>query len=687
MIVRTARKTSPILAATRFAAWWWLVVATGAGIVGSAWLRIGWSDLQAAGLGLGLGLGLVLLGELRPVVSSSRTDPAGINLATAFCFAVLLRWGLDLTVLVVAGATIVGEFGRRKPPHRAVFNIAQYAASYAAAGAVLHLAGWHASPLDPAVLSSRQLLIVGVAAAAYHAVNVLLVGTAVGLASGQSWWRSVTEKLAWHTLTTGAVLALAPLVVIVLDVDPGFLPLLALPLFLLWWTAREALDREAAAETDPLTGLANRSLLAEVVAAHAAVAPAALCLIDLDRFKEVNDTFGHATGDALLAAVGARLRSSVRETDTVARLGGDEFVLVLEVTDGEVRDLVERIADHVQAPFEIGELRLEVELSAGVALMPEHGTDLGALLRSADAAMYAAKSDGEMVRVYHDELRRDGPVMATMLADLRRATTEGQFELHYQPQVTLPGGEVYGVEGLLRWRHPDGELLAPGAFLPAARRTATMRLVTGVVLGLALDQQVRWRRQGLEIEVAINASPHDLADASFVARARDGLESRGLPADALRVELTEDALVGDPRATLATLHALTELGVGISLDDFGTGASSLTRLQQIPFDELKLDRSLVADCTRGPGWSSAIVRAIASVTADRGVRCVAEGIETAAHWQAAVALGCDAGQGWFVAHPLPADEATAWLLQHLDRGVAAAPVTATDASGRSVVGR
>lgn len=678
-----ARHLAPVLAVSRFAAWWWLVVTVGLGVLATSATRLPVAELDRVGTGLWLGVGLVLLGELRPVVSSTRTDPAGINLATAFCFAALLHWGLDAAVVLVALATVVGEWGRRKPVYRALFNVAQYTCSYVVAAAVLAVGGRHAQLLAPATLAPTDLPLVVAAAAAYHVTNLSLVAAAVATSTRTRWRDQIRVGLAWHTVTTAGVLALAPLIVVVLSVDAGFLPLLVLPLFLLWWTAKDALERERAAETDPLTGLGNRAHLTEVLQTRLLEGrPGVVCLLDLDGFKQVNDTFGHAVGDELLRAVAGRLRAGTRAGDVVARLGGDEFVLVLDdVTAQDAERRVSDLAGRLDTPVAVMGHELEVELSIGVAVAPADGEDVATLLRRADEAMYAAKSAGEVVRRFEPGVERGVSAVATTLAQLRTALDDGQLELHYQPQVALPSGEVRGVEALLRWRHPTRGLLAPGAFLPHARRTATLRLMTVRVLDLALDQAAAWCRDGLAVPIAVNASPFELAAPDIGQRIVRGLAARGLPAQILRVELTEDALGGTDRAAVdRTLRVLRDVGVGTSLDDFGRGASSLVRLRDADLDEVKLDRTLIAELGDGGPRDVAIVRSIRDLAVTLGMSVLAEGVETVAQWEALAELGCDAAQGYLIAYPLSADDATTWLRQRLRD-------PATAASGSEVGGR
>lgn len=671
----TRREAEPhlpvVLRRNAFSAYWWAVV--GLATAGIVVVARGTSLGALAGIGDAalILIGFVVVGELRPIIASHRTDPDGVNLATAFHFAILLRWGIAPALVAIVLATAVGELTRRKPFHKLGFNLAQYCLSYLAAWGALRLGGWEATPLVPAELRPRDLVLVAVAALVYHAVNLVLVGTALAFAAGTPWWATVVDNVGWYTRTTMAVLAIGPLIVVVTDVHAGFLALLVLPLWLVYATAQLSLEREQRAWTDPLTGLANREQLEHLVHqrlddVQRGLRRVALCVVDLDRFKEVNDTLGHATGDALLRALAARLATAVRATDAVVRLGGDEFVLLLEVEDREVAvEVVERLAAHVHEPYDLAGVRLEVEMSVGVAMLGEDGTDLETLLRRADVAMYDAKGTGEVISTYRVELERRTPLSGELVADLRRGMASGELELYYQPQVALPGGAVVGVEALVRWRHPEQGVLAPGAFLPIIERTSTMRLLTSAVLDLAFAQCARWRQIGISVPVSVNVSMYDLADTSFAERVSAGLVRHRLEAADIRIEITEQALVGDSAVVLSTLGQLHAAGIELCLDDFGTGHASLTRLARLPISEVKVDRQFVVDLEQDAPAVVAIVRSVLELARAIGARSVAEGVETEAQWSALEALGCDVVQGYLTGRPMAEEDVTWWLVERL----------------------
>jgi diguanylate cyclase (GGDEF)-like protein len=657
----------PVLRRSRFAAWWWFTLLVAAAIVATT---LGPEVVRAAldaGTGFWVLLGFVVLGELRPVVTSGRTDPDGVNLATAFIFAVLLYWGLELALLGVLVSAGLGELVRRKRCYALLFNLAQYTVSYTAAWAVLDRMGWEATATVPAELSPAGLLPLALAAAAYHLTNITVVGTALGLGGRRSVLAAIFEDFAYYASTTGAVLALSPLVVVVLKHHWAFLPLLLLPLFLLYKTAEMSLDREQRSLRDDLTGVGNRALLHERLEAHLATGrPVAVCLLDLDRFKEVNDTLGHAVGDEVLRRVAERLTAGVRPEDTVARLGGDEFVLLLDVpTVEEALGIVERVVEHLQEPYDVSGARLEVDASSGLALLPDHGKELDVLLRRADAAMYAAKEASSPTVVFTDHLEHAAPSRLELLADLRRGIRDGELEVRFQPQVSLRTGVTVRLEALVRWRHPERGLVAPGAFLPLIERTAVMRALTADVLEQVLAQLARWSDSGLTLPVAVNVSLHDLADGSFAEQVLEGLARHHVAPSRLSLEITEQALVGDPTRILATLDALQVGGVELSLDDFGIGHASLTRLRRLPVSEVKIDRSFV-ESFQERAEDRAIVKAVIELARGLGMRCVAEGVETAATMRALVDLGCDVAQGHHLARPMSAAELEAWLRESGD---------------------
>jgi diguanylate cyclase (GGDEF)-like protein len=390
--------------------------------------------------------------------------------------------------------------------------------------------------------------------------------------------------------------------------------------------------------------------------------------LDLDRFKEVNDTLGHQMGDRLLGHVAARIRGALRPSDVVARLGGDEFAVLLpSISDAAgATEVALRIQAALSEPYNFEGVLLELEASIGIALYPDHGADVSQLQRSADVAMYLAKDERSGIEVYSADKDQNSTTRLGLLGSLRQGIEGGQLELHYQPKVALSSGAVVGVEALVRWRHPHRGLIFPDEFIPLAERSGLMHRLTAYVVDAALEQAARWWAVGLEIPVAVNVSARDLHGTMLAETVGRGLARHGLPASALRLELTERVLMSEPARVADTLGALERLGVQLSLDDFGTGYSSLVLLQRLPVSEIKIDRSFVKRLLTSPD-DTKIVRSIVDLAHALGIEAVAEGVETEEVWDLLDELGCDSAQGWYASRPLPADRATEWLLRHPSR--------------------
>ena len=434
-------------------------------------------------------------------------------------------------------------------------------------------------------------------------------------------------------------------------------------------TERQAAENQQQALHDGLTGLPNRTLLRDRTdqAIHQAdreLVPAALLLIDLDRFKEVNDTLGHHYGDQLLVQVGERLRASLRAVDTVARLGGDEFAVLLpriETAEGAMA-----VAGKLQAafdePFTLEDLDLEVEASIGVALYPEHGSDPDELLQRADIAMYVAKDTHAGFVLFDPKQDQHSPRRLALLGELRRAIDQQQLVLHYQPKVDAHTGQMLGVEALVRWQHPEHGLLAPGDFIPLAERTGLIAPLTNYVLDAALRQCRDWRRADHELAIAVNVSARSLLDLSFPDQVAALLARWEVAARLLVVEITESTIMADPTHALEILGRLNIMGVQVAIDDFGTGYSSMAHLKTLPVHELKVDRSFVSQMTSNTS-DAVIVRSTVDLGRNLGQRVVAEGVEDPQTLRELDALGCDAVQGYHISRPVPADDLIHWLEQ------------------------
>ncbi|MGA2009994.1 MAG: EAL domain-containing protein [Solirubrobacteraceae bacterium] len=424
------------------------------------------------------------------------------------------------------------------------------------------------------------------------------------------------------------------------------------------------------ATTDELTGLANRERFGDAVQERITVARAteagfSVLLMDLDRFKEINDTLGHHYGDLLLSDLGPRLVEAIGEGGLVARLGGDEFGILLaeEADDPAVLDAaLTRLLRCVSSPFAFDELALEVGASVGVARFPTDGEDSHALLRCADVAMYAAKDAQTDFKIYSAEQNQHSMRRLSVLSDIRHALASDQIVVHFQPIVDVGKRTVRGAEGLVRWEHPHHGLIGPGAFVATVEQTGLIGPLTRHVLERSISECARWRRDGRDLSVAVNLSVRNLLDRDLPKRIERLLTTYALPADALQLEITESMLMSDPDRALATVGRLSELGVHLSVDDFGTGYSSLANLRKMPINELKIDRSFVSPMLRDES-DLIIVRSTINLGHDLGLKIIAEGVEDGATLDHLAVLGCDLAQGYHLSRPLPADSFRAWLSQ------------------------
>jgi diguanylate cyclase (GGDEF)-like protein len=421
------------------------------------------------------------------------------------------------------------------------------------------------------------------------------------------------------------------------------------------------------ATTDELTGLANRERFREVVEARIAAAGPGdaftVMLVDLDRFKEVNDTLGHHYGDLLLRDLGPRLASAIGDDGLVARLGGDEFaILPPSGSSGPaaVEATVSQLCATINQPFTVDELSLEVGASIGVARFPDDGLDSHALLRCADIAMYAAKEAQTDYKVYAAEQNQHSVRRLNVLSDIRHALTGDEIVVHYQPIVDLDDRRVKGAEGLVRWQHPEHGLIPPAAFVQTVEQTGLIGPLTRHVLERSIAECAAWRRDGRALSVAVNLSVRNLLDRDLPREIERMLDSFGVPADALQLEITESMIMTDPERALATVSRLSDLGVRLSVDDFGTGYSSLANLRRLPIDELKIDRSFVSPMLQDES-DLIIVRSTINLGHDLGLRIIAEGVEDAPTLERLAALGCDLAQGYHLSRPMSGPAFSTWL--------------------------
>lgn len=424
------------------------------------------------------------------------------------------------------------------------------------------------------------------------------------------------------------------------------------------------------ASHDDLTGLPNRTLMAHRLTQSLETAardkePVALLLLDLDRFKEINDTLGHHVGDALLCNVARRLTKLIGKSDTFARLGGDEFAFLLPPASDLARAnrVAERISQALERPFEFAGLSLEVGGSIGIAMYPEHATDETRLLQCADVAMYMAKRGQTRIAQYDPEQDQNSVRQLALTGQLRRAIETNELSFHYQPKFDLVKNRVFAVEALARWQHPTHGAIPPDEFIAQAEHTGLIEPLTLWCFDTALAQVAEWRRAGREINVAINISPRALHLELLPKLLSEHLQKHDVSPRLVTLEITESGIMHDTEAALRIIDQFHAMGVRLSIDDFGTGYSSLAILKQLPVDELKIDKSFVMHMTENDD-DAVIVRSTIDLAHNLGLKVVAEGIESAEHVKLLAALGCNVGQGYFFSQPLPASDFSAWLREN-----------------------
>ena len=656
--------------------WIHLVTVTAAGAVAFAAAMLHLHGLLASPGGLFLHplfwllAALIVVGEIWPIITPGRSAPESPVASVTFSFAVLIFWGLPVALLLRGISTLAVGLAERKSARRSAFNAAQVTLSLCAAGLVLLAFGLHPSPARPWDPNGHDLFVVLPAAAAYFAVNFLLVGIAITLHSRASLHKTLRNALPYQAFVNLVLLATAPLVAVVMNTRSALLVLLfAFPLAAIYVNAAMSVQREHQAHHDELTGLSNRKHLIRrtndaLAAAARTNATVGFLLLDLDRFKEVNDTLGHPVGDRLLQFVAHRLTHSVRPGDMVARLGGDEFAVLLPSVKeaAAAREVAARLRAAVAEPIRIDGMSFDIEASVGIALFPGDASGFELLLQHADVAMYLAKERRSGVERYVADSDRNSPARLALLGDLRRGLDRDELELHYQPKIYLADRAMAGMEALVRWQHPVRGLMEPHDFIPLVEQSYLMRELTARVMDLALGQASLWWKAGMQVQVSLNLAARDLLDNGLTDIIERGLSRHGLPPGALLLEIDERVLTSEPAHAVATAEALAALGVSLSLDDFGTGYSSLVRLKRLPVSEVKIDSSFVGRLLDSAD-DMVIVRSIVDLVGALGIRSVAEGVESAEVAAALAAMGCAAAQGWYFSKPLSAASATAWLTE------------------------
>ena len=610
------------------------------------------------------------------IAGEMATIDAGPRLQLSSSFLALILAGVLLGPGpgALAGAvTIVVSWARlRWEPHFFLANLNNYVWCPLFAGLFLPSAGWLAGTGSKSI---AHYLLVFLTYLVTLALNFLL-------AAG---YTSYLQRTSLRAKARDALLpvAAAELATAVLTLVGAFgfdrggvagLALFGLVLGIFQYLVAELMTSKRRSErlqrvatTDELTGLANRERFGEAVEQRIAAAGPdgrfTVMLMDLDRFKEVNDTLGHHYGDVLLRDLGPRLAAAIGEDGLVARLGGDEFAILPGVgsDDPDVVELnVSRLCATINQPFTVDELSLEVGSSIGVSRFPDDGRDSHALLRCADIAMYAAKEAQTDYKVYTAEQNQHSVRRLNVLSDIRHALAADEIVVHYQPIVDLEDRTVKGAEGLVRWEHPEHGLVPPAAFVQTVEQTGLIGPLTRHVLERSIAECAAWRRDGRELSVAVNLSVRNLLDRDLPREIEQMLDSFGVPADALQLEITESMIMTDPERALATVSRLSDLGVRLSVDDFGTGYSSLANLRRLPINDLKIDRSFVSPMLQDES-DLIIVRSTINLGHDLGLRIIAEGVEDGATLERLATLGCDLAQGYHLSRPMSASAFDTWL--------------------------
>ncbi len=606
----------------------------------------------------------ILVAELFPLDIPGHEGQA--TFSTTFAFALLLAGGTTVVILTHVLCVVLADLLRRRPIEKIVFNAAQYALSWGAAGGVLALAASglpHHGGLEyldavhtPAVLAAIGTFLI---------VNVILASTAPALADGARPLDYMRADLGFQLASTVVLVTLVPILLVVAAYDAALIPLLWIPLVAIELGGRQAVINQYQATHDTLTGLPNRAHLHDRLAAalrhtRADDALVGVMVMDLDGFKEVNDTLGHHHGDLLLQQVATRLREQTRASDVVTRLGGDEFAVLLPSPHDldECIAVAQRLLEGLQGPMHIAGADIDVRASVGIAIAPVGGDGVDGLLSRADVAMYHAKETGTGWAAYHDELNVHTPERLALVAELRRAIERDELLLHYQPKIDLATGVLQGVEALVRWRHPERGMMPPAEFVGLAEHTGLIRPLTRWVMREAIAQSRRWRSDGLEVPVAVNLSvralTRDLPDEIGAL-----LAETCVTGEWLELEITETMVMQNPAEGLAILERLASLGIRLSVDDFGTGYSSLGYLKRLPVSEIKIDRSFVTNMDHDES-DRAIVRSTIDLAGHLDLTVVAEGVESSAVLNELRDFGCSSAQGFHISPPLEPDALLGW---------------------------
>ena len=644
------------------------VVTTGLAVLADVLVRVVVQGVHLPDLVAVVLCGLMVVGESQPIVISRGDDDLDeVTISATFILAIAVLGPAWLLIPMQVLSVGLDDLRKGKDFRRISFNTMQLVICTAATRGVFCVLTSRSYLADDRAFAIADVPAALVAGLVFFLVNNGLTGVVVALALDKPLLPHLRDDVRFQLSTSGVLLSFAPVIVVAASFSLFLLPLMLLPIVAVHRSAKLAAERERESLHDALTGLPNRLLLGQrtdrvLEAAARTGSGTAVLFIDLDHFKEINDTLGHYVGDQLICEVAGRLRSGLREQDTVARLGGDEFaVLSRDLVDrAEAESVAERLVEVLSQPFTIDGVRMDVQASIGIALAPEHGTDATTLLQRADVALYSAKVHRGCYAVYHPEGDEHSVEKLTLLGELRQGVTLHQLCAHYQPKCDAQTGRLVGLEALVRWQHPTRGLVMPDTFMPIAENTGLIGALTLEVLDLSLRVTRELRDRGIVLGMAVNLSARLLSDLELPHQVAALLRRWELPPDCLTLEVTETSIMVDPVRTTAVLGLLREVGVGLSIDDFGTGYSSLAYLTRLAANELKIDRSFVLAMTSSAD-DAVIVRSTIELGHNLGLRLVAEGVEDDQTWEMLRGLGCDVIQGYHLAPPMPFDRLVAWV--------------------------
>jgi diguanylate cyclase len=659
---------SSITSDRRLTAYVAAVVLLGAGLISLATVTAGPAELLGSHPELVLIFGaLVVIAETRPILFLATHDSGLITASWTFSLAMLpiSHWSTPAMILAAASAAV--DISRRRPPSRVLFNAAQVALSMMAASFIHHRIAPNVPDFDATISVAVWALSIILAGAVAVIINCLLLSFVVALHGHLSIKGVLQDTVNANLVMDGLLIAMAPIFTVIGIENVVLIPFLLFTVWAIFRSSSLSIHHHLEATHDQLTGLPNRRQFTHqaAMAIEAAVGSGrrlAVLHIDLDGFKGINDRLGHHVGDLTLKEVAVRIRAAVESRDLVARLGGDEFgIVVSEIRDADhALKRAQQVVAALANPLEIEGVPLAIGGSIGIAVLPEHGDDLHTLVDHADIAMYRAKSSGGGALLFRPELDRRMSSRLGLLTELPNALLRDELFCHYQPKVDLATGEIFGVEALVRWRHPQLGLVSPNQFVPGAEQTELMDALTRRVLESALSDLASLHESGHALTMAINGSARNLANPEFPQQVTDVLTRVGVAPQWLEGEITENTLLDDPERALIVLGRLRDLGIGIALDDFGTGFSSLTHLSDLPVTTVKLHQRFVAGLTKH-STDTEIVKAMIGLTNRLGLNLIAEGVSDPAEGRCLVELGARFAQGYLFAKPMDVEALVALL--------------------------